>query len=196
MKYVYTILILGIIAVLAFTFLSDGNSRQDEVRTVGQEKLALWSPAFEHNGMIPRKYTCDGEGDTNPPLTISNIPSDTRTLALIMEDPDIPEEIKKERGIETFEHWAVYGIPSGVTEIPEGEVIGALGMNGRGEAGYTGPCPPTEYHPTEHRYIFKLFALEGSLQFAHTPSKAELLAAMSGMVLDEATLIGKYDRTK
>lgn len=197
MKSMYVVLGVGIIAIVGgMLFYNETTPANLEEQPMSETKLALWSPVFEHNGTIPARYTCDGERTVNPPLKISNIPEGTKSLALVMDDPDIPEEIKKDRGIEEFDHWAVYSIPPDTTEIGEGAIVGALGMNGRGEEGYTGPCPPPEFEPTEHRYIFKLFALKGSLQFIKAPSKAELLAAMQGMILDEATLIGTYDRSQ
>ena len=106
-----------------------------EVRTMS--KLSIASPAFPHNGMIPSKYTCDG-ADVSPPLTIGGIPEGTRSLALIVDDPDAP--------MGTWVHWLVWNIGADTKEIPENSVPpGALlGMNDFRKQGYGGPCPPPE----------------------------------------------------
>lgn len=195
MRYAYAVLGVGIITVIsAFYLVSDTDVPQNETMNAPENVLTLASSAFEHNGTIPAQYTCDGERTVNPPLTISNPPEGTRSLVLIMDDPDIPQIFKDERGIEAFDHWVVYGIPADTREIGEGELVGAKGMNSSGEAGYVGPCPPPEYEPTEHRYVFTVYALSGSLQFVQAPTKAEVKAALNGMVLGSATLLGKYDR--
>lgn len=200
MKQIIAIIGLGLLAGASIMFFGG-----DKAGTYGNEtpmnenndqsSLTLSSTAFESGGAIPSQYTCDGERTMNPPLSISNVPSEAKSLVLVMDDPDIPQVFKDERGIDSFDHWVVYGIPPDTTEIKEGAVVGALGMNGREEAGYTGPCPPPEYEPTTHRYIFKLYALSGTLQFIKAPTKAEVLAAIQGMILDEAELIGTYDRS-
>lgn len=160
----------------------------------GTAPLTLASGAFGSGGTIPERYTCDGE-NVSPPLSISGVPEGTKSLVIIMDDPDIPKVFKEERGIDSFDHWVMYGIDPATTEIKEGEVVGALGLNGSGREGYTGPCPPPQYEPTEHRYIFKLYAFSGGLNFTKIPTKAEVLAAMDGSVLADAKLIGVYDRS-
>lgn len=195
MRYAYAVLGVGIITVVsAFYLVSDTDVPQNETMNASENVLTLASPAFEHNGTIPAQYTCDGERTVNPPLTISNVPEGTRSLVLIMDDPDIPQQFKDERGIDSFDHWVVYGIPPETVSIGEGVVVGTLGLNGSGKEEYTGPCPPPEYEPTEHRYVFTVYALSGSLQFVQAPTKAEVKAALNGMVLGSATLLGKYDR--
>ena len=150
------------------------------------------SSAFEPGGLIPQKYTCDGD-NINPPLSIRNIPEGTQSLALIMDDPDIPESIKASRGITVFDHWAVYSIPREVYEIEEGKSPGADALNGAGKTGYTGPCPPDR----EHRYFFKVFALDTpALNFIKQPTRAELEAAMQGHVVGTTELMGRYDRPR
>lgn len=198
-------ILLGTLVVAGFGFLlfagvtnapSTNEEPALEANAIKKDMLHLSSSAFENNEPIPSKYTCDEERTMNPPLSLSGVPAGTHSLVLIMDDPDIPQVFKDERGIDSFDHWVMYGIDPKTSGIGEGEVPGKLGLNGRGEEGYTGPCPPPEYEPTKHRYIFKLYALKGSLQFQESPTKAEVLAAMSGMILDEATLIGTYDRKK
>lgn len=155
--------------------------------------LTLTSSAFVPNGPIPAKYTCDGQ-QISPPLAWSGVPEGTQSFALVMDDPDIPKEVQELRGIKVFDHWVAYNIPSNTTQIPEGGAVGAAGLNGAGNAGYTGPCPPPQYEPREHRYIFTLYALSGRPQFVKAPTKEELLEAIAPMTLAKAELIGRYAR--
>jgi Raf kinase inhibitor-like YbhB/YbcL family protein len=156
--------------------------------------LALTSSVFEHNGRIPEKYTCDGDGHLSPPLTISGIPEGAKSLVLIMDDPDIPKERVAVRGIEVFDHWTLFNIPPETTEIPEGFTGGEKGLNSAGREGYTGPCPPPQYEPKEHGYIFVLYALSDRLSFSQPPTKDQVTEALAPIVLASATLIGKYSR--
>lgn len=154
-------------------------------------KLTLTSPAFVENGKIPSEYTCDGT-NVNPEIHISGVPEGTQSLVLVMDDPDIPDFVKKERGIEKFDHWAVYNIAPDTTVIKTGEVIGSGALNSTGKTGYIGACPPDR----EHRYIFRLYAVSGTLNFIKTPTLDELETAVKGMMLDTATLIGRYERVQ
>ena len=163
------------------TFLEDLNS--------DTMILTLASPAFEEGGMIPSKFTCDAD-NVSPEMRIGGVPEGTVSLVLVMDDPDIPDSVKQSRGIEKFDHWAVYNIPADPAVIQEGEVIGMGAMNGRGEASYTGPCPPDR----EHRYFFRLYALSGTLNFLQAPTLDELEAAAKGSMLGSATLMGRYNR--
>ncbi len=159
-----------------------------QIRSVsGEERkmseLSISSSAFSQNGMIPPKYTCDGS-DVNPPLSFGNVPEKTRTLALIVDDPDAP------RGI--WIHWVAWTIGPGTKEIPENTVPqGALqGTNDFRKQGYGGPCPPSG----THRYFFKLYALDAVLPLKAGATKAQLEEAMKGHVLAQAELIGRYGR--
>lgn len=154
-------------------------------------EMKLTSTAFQQGGTIPTKYTCDGTRYLSPPLSISGAPENTESLVLIMDDPDVPKELIPE-GV--FDHWVVYSIPAGTTEIPEGGGVGVLGANGRDDLAYTGPCPPTEYEPSEHRYVFRVYALDTELSFERPPTKAKVLEAIEGHVIGRAELIGKYKR--
>lgn len=158
--------------------------------------FSISSLAFAHNAMIPAKYTCDAE-NTSPPLSISGIPSGTVSIAITMDDPDVPKALKADG---MFDHWVLYGIPvqKGQTtlEIAGASAPGPQGLNGKGEAAYTGPCPPPDFQPTQHRYFFKVYALSTELSFFKPPTKAELEAAITGNVLGTAELIGTYDRAK
>lgn len=142
--------------------------------------MNLTSPAFENNKNIPKRFTCDGEGK-NPPLKIEGIPKDTKSLVLIVDDPDAP--------MGTFVHWVVYDIPV-ISEIAEGAVPGKQGVNsGRGTS-WVSPCPPFG----THRYIFKIFALDKELGLKEGASKAAVEKAMQGHILDKAELTGLYKR--
>ena len=151
--------------------------------------LTLTSPAFREGESIPSKYTCDGE-NISPELKIENVPEGTKSLVLVMDDPDIPDSVKKARGIEKFDHWALYNIPPETRIIPENEVVGTAGLNSRGEAMYTGACPPDR----EHRYFFRLYALSDTLNFIKAPTLDELEIAAQGIMLEKATLMGRYER--
>jgi len=144
---------------------------------------SIASPAFPHNGMIPSKYTCDG-ADVNPPLSFDNIPGKSKSLALIVDDPDAP------RG--TWVHWVVWNIGPGTMTIAENSVPhGALqGTNDFRKQGYGGPCPPSG----THRYFFKLYALDTLLSLKAGATKAQLVEEMKGHVLGSSELIGLYRR--
>ena len=191
----------GVVFILAPDRVNDvpteekQEKEQIEITETMEKQLELISTAFENGSTIPSKYTCD-EDNINPPLSISGVPDGAVSLALIMDDPDIPQQFKDERGIDSFDHWTVYGISSKMTSIAEGvEPQGSAGINGRGNTGYTGPCPPPEFEPTEHRYFFKLYALDSSINFVNTPTKNELLSAMEGHIISQTELVGLYDRS-
>ncbi len=162
--------------------------------------FTLTSPVFEHEGVIPSTFTCDGQ-NISPELNIAGVPEGTKSLVLIMDDPDVPKERRPEG---YFDHWVVYNIPPSVNRFGEGAFnlgnnmaeSGMQGKNGRGEASYTGPCPPTEFQPTEHRYFFRLYAtdLETLPQYLAVPGKLEILSAIEGHTLGVAELMGRYDR--
>jgi Raf kinase inhibitor-like YbhB/YbcL family protein len=153
--------------------------------------MKLTSSAFEKGASIPAKYSCDGDRFLSPPLTISGVPKKAQSLVLIMDDPDVPKEFIPS-GI--FVHWVSFNIPPETKEIPEGMKIGVLGVNGRGEIQYTGPCPPPDREPKAHRYVFKLFALDTPLTLSEGATKEDVETAMGGHVLAHAELIGMYSR--
>jgi Raf kinase inhibitor-like YbhB/YbcL family protein len=191
------LLVAAVIAGAVYLIVPDRSENQPakvaEVLKM-ENKLTLKSIAFGSGETIPSKYTCDGE-NINPPLSISGVPEGTVSLALIMDDPDIPQQFKDDRGIDSFDHWAVYNISPELTNITEGvEPEGSVGENGRGDTGYTGPCPPPEFEPTEHRYFFKLYVLDSEFSFDATPTKGELIAAMEGHIISQTELVGLYDR--
>ena len=149
---------------------------------------------FENKEKIPGKYTCDGD-NVNPELIISEVPENAESLVLIMDDPDIPNEVKKSRNIDVFVHWVLFNIHPSTTIIEENDVSsGVFGSNSAGEHAYTGPCPPKQFKPSEHRYFFKLYALDVELDLEEGASKKEVESAMKGHVIEKTGLIGRYER--
>jgi Raf kinase inhibitor-like YbhB/YbcL family protein len=155
--------------------------------------MTLTSPAFQHNGQIPKRYTCDGR-DISPELQWSGVPSGTQSLALIVDDPDAPDPAAPRM---TWVHWVLYNIPPGTSGLPEGVSDDALppgteeGLNDWNRTGYGGPCPPVG----RHRYFFKLYALDTVLADLGKPTKAELERAMRGRILSQVDRVGTYQRS-
>ncbi len=152
--------------------------------------FTLESAAFENGKDIPSTYTCEGR-DVSPPLTWKGAPEGTKSLALIVSDPDAPDPANPRM---TWVHWVLYnipaetaGIPEGVSDLPSGTLPG---KNDWGRTGYGGPCPPIG----RHRYFFRLYALDTVLPDLGTPGMKELLSAMKGHVLAEAELMGTYQK--
>jgi len=153
-------------------------------------EIKIKSSAFEQGGMIPKKYTCDGE-DVSPPLTWSNVPANSKCFALINDDPDAPAG--------TWVHWVIYNIPGDSKELPEAvppkknlENGAVQGTNDFGKFGYGGPCPPGG----THRYYLKLYALDTTLSLQGDVTRGRLLEAMKGHILAEGQLMGKYSRSR
>lgn len=155
-----------------------------------ESTLTLKSPAFEQNAAIPAKYTCDGE-QVNPPLSISGVPTEARSLVLIMDDLDVPKVLKPD-GV--FDHWILFNIPPETKEIASGTTVGETGANGAGKNQYTGPCPPKQYEPSTHRYFFKLYALDIELPLEVGATKTQVEKAMQGHILAQAEYVGRYKR--
>ena len=152
--------------------------------------MKLTSPAFAEGAKIPSKYTCDG-ANTNPPLAFSDVPVKTKSLALIMDDPDIPDFAKEKFKVRVWDHWVVFNILPSTKEVAEGKnPSGVLGRNTGGKNAYGGPCPPDK----EHRYFFKLYALDTELDLPEGSTKADVEKAMKGHILAEAKLMGRYER--
>ena len=151
---------------------------QMEEKELGEMKLT--SPEFEHKGVIPSKFTCQG-GDVNPALIIEGLPGGAKSLALIMDDPDAPMGM--------WVHWVVYNIPV-IAKIEENSIPGTQGNNDFGRENYGGPCPPSG----THRYFFKIYALDTQLNLPEGISKEDLEKAMQGHILDKAELIGLYKK--
>jgi Raf kinase inhibitor-like YbhB/YbcL family protein len=152
--------------------------------------FTITSSSFDHQGEIPEKYTCEGD-DVSPALSWSGIPARTKSLALIVDDPDAPDPKAPKM---TWVHWVLYNIPPSASGLPEAVRPDALpggakqGTNDWKRTGYGGPCPPIG----RHRYFHKLYALDTELQGLGTPTKAALEKAMEGHVLAKAELVGTY----
>lgn len=155
--------------------------------------LTLTSLAFSHNGPIPARYTCDDK-DISPPLAWTDVPPETKSLVLIVDDPDAPDPSAPKM---TWVHWVLYNIPAGVSSLAENISPKDLptgtqqGANDWKRTGYGGPCPPVG----RHRYYHKFYALDVVLPDLNQPTKAELERAMEGHILVQAELIGTYQRS-
>lgn len=147
------------------------------------KKLKLSSPALEDGGKIPKKYSCDG-ANVNPPLTIENAPSNTKSLALVLDDIDAPGG--------SYVHWIVWNIDPGFKEIKEDSVPeGAVqGMNDFKKPNYGGPCPPGR----AHKYVLKIYALDTLLNLNPHGTKKDLEKVMEGHIISRAQLTGLYQR--
>jgi len=156
--------------------------------------LSIQSKSFEHNALIPGRFTCDGQ-DISPPLDWSGIPPEAKSLALIVDDPDAPDPAAPKM---TWVHWVLYNIPVDVHGLEENSVAAALpagtkeGINDWGRKGYGGPCPPIG----KHRYFFKLYALDTVLAGLQEPTKAQVEEAFKGHILAKAQLVGTYERSR
>ncbi|MFA4930551.1 MAG: YbhB/YbcL family Raf kinase inhibitor-like protein [Patescibacteria group bacterium] len=145
--------------------------------------MKITSPAFKSNSHLPTQYTCDGN-NINPPLTIGEIPAQTISLALIVDDPDAPAG--------TWVHWLVWNIDPQTTNIdtnsvPDNSIEGTTSFD---QPGYDGPCPPSG----THRYFFKIYALDITLNLPVVTNKTELEKAMTDHIIDHAELVGLYSR--
>lgn len=167
------------VGLLTFSFLL----------TTGGTSMALEikSEAFEHKGNISSEYTCDGV-DVSPQLQWTGAPEATKSFVLIMDDPDAP--------VGTWDHWVLFNLPpkiqsleKSIKTLPPGTV---KGKNSWGRTGYGGPCPPSG----EHRYFFKLYALDTTLSLSAGASKKDIETAMQGHILAQAELMGLYSRKR
>ena len=150
----------------------------------GEAKMKIRSSAFEQDGNMPAKFTCDGS-DTSPPLQITGIPSNAKTLVLIADDPDAPDGL--------FTHWLVWNIPPQTNSIAEGGAPkGVQGANDFGKTDYRGPCPPRG----THRYSFKIFALDRELDLRTGAKRSQVDVAMKGHIIAQGELVGRYARKK
>jgi Raf kinase inhibitor-like YbhB/YbcL family protein len=147
------------------------------------KKLVVKSPAFENNKLIPARYTCDGD-DVNPPLTIEDVPEGTKSLVLIVDDPDAPSGI--------WNHWVVWNIPPDARKIEENTVPGTEGISTSRKHNYGGPCPPYG----THRYFFKVYALDAKLDLTDNSKKKDVEEAMESHIFAEGELVGLYRRSR
>ena len=154
--------------------------------------LQLSSPDFVHEGAIPKIFTCEGD-DSSPALSWSQPPQNTKSLVLIVDDPDAPDPAAPKM---TWVHWLLYNIPPTVTTLPRAVADSDLpsgtqqGQNDWKKVGYGGPCPPIG----RHRYFHKLYALDSVLLDLHHPTKTQLEKAMAGHIIGQAELIGTYQK--
>jgi Raf kinase inhibitor-like YbhB/YbcL family protein len=147
-------------------------------------RMKITSSAFQDGGNIPSKFTCDGS-DTSPPLQITGVPAEAKTLVLIADDPDAPGGL--------FTHWLVWNISPQTNSIAEGSAPkGVHGTNDFGKSGYGGPCPPAG----THRYSFKVFALDHEVALPSGAKRGQVDAAMKGHVIAQGELMGRYARKK
>src|SRR5688500_1476344 len=144
--------------------------------------LEIKSPAFAHNEPIPREHTCEGK-DTAPPLEWTGVPAAAKSLALIVDDPDAPDPKAPKM---TYVHWVLYDLAPSAIDPSHGRP----GKNDWKREGYGGPCPPIG----RHRYFFKLYALDSMLGDLNSPTKPQLLEAMKGHVIEQAELVGTYEK--
>jgi len=154
-----------------------------------KERMQLTSTAFAEGAAIPAKHTCDAE-DISPPLKWTGVPADTKSLVLIVDDPDAP--------VGTWVHWVLYDLPATASELAEGVAKSQYlpngakqGLNDFKRLGYGGPCPPPG---KPHRYFFKLYALDTALDLKPGLTKKDLEAAMEKHILAQAQLMGTYQR--
>ena len=186
---------MRIFLIIALLVLSSGCiSDQPEQETQTEEEttikqISISSDAFKTGTSLPVEYTCDGE-DRSPALSWDTVPAGTQSIALIVDDPDAPGK--------TWVHWVIYNIPadsSGLPpSVPKNKTLddGSLqGKNDFGRIGYNGPCPPPG---NPHRYFFKVYALDTALSLKSGATKSQLEAAMSGHILAQGSMIGKYAR--
>jgi Raf kinase inhibitor-like YbhB/YbcL family protein len=158
-------------------------SEQQAILSGEKRKMKVLSTAFENGGSIPKDYTCDG-ADINPRLEISDVPEETKSLVLLMDDPDAVGGV--------WDHWLVWNISPttqtiGIRSVPKGAHIG---INDYGEFGYSGPCPPLG----EHRYMFRLYALDEELDLASSANRIQLEEAMEDHIIEKTGLMGRYER--
>jgi Raf kinase inhibitor-like YbhB/YbcL family protein len=172
-----TVFILFFVNILGLVYLFAAKPNEKAIKL-----MRITSPAFQNDSKIPSKYSCDGAG-VNPPLIFSNVPVGTKSLVLIVDDPDAP--------MGTFVHWVLFNIDPETTEIRENSIpqSTALGKNSTGETSFVGACPPSGIH----RYFFKIYALNTMLNL-NNPDKATLEKEMQDHILEKAELIGLYSK--
>ncbi len=187
---IFLVFLLTALLVLSGCTEKEGTGEQDENRefqdSEGDENVSIrdirvFSEAFEPKGMIPKKYTCNGD-NVNPSLRFEGIPEEAKSLVLIMDDPDTP--------MGTFTHWVIWDIEP-VAGIEEDSIPGVEGMNDFRKIGYGGPCPPSG----THRYFFRVYALDKKLEIKAGAGRKDVENAMIGHILAEGELVGKYGKT-
>ena len=186
---------MRVFLIIALLVLFSGCiSNQPEQKTQTKEEttiqqISISSDAFNDSTSIPVEHTCDGE-DRSPPLSWNTVPAGTQSIALIVDDPDAPGK--------TWVHWVIYNLPANTTglpgAVPKNKTLddGSLqGKNDFGRIGYNGPCPPPG---KPHRYFFRVYALDTALSLKSGATKSQLESAMSGHILAQGEMVGKYGR--
>jgi len=152
-------------------------------KTLDTTRLEISSSSFDNNGMIPARYSCEGE-NISPALTVTGIPPGTKSLSLVLHDPDAPMN-------GGFTHWVVWNIdPDG--NFSDNIAKAQQGLNDSKKQGYTGMCPPSG----THRYYFRVYALDNKLNLGKGTNRISLEKAMNGHILGQGELVGLYAKTK
>jgi Raf kinase inhibitor-like YbhB/YbcL family protein len=182
-RNVLIIIAVLIIIIVGIYLLFPKKSNPPEVKkpTITTTVFSLSSPVFEQNGLMPKEYTCDG-ANISPPLSINNVPADTMSMLLLIDDIDTPQA--------TWVHWLLWNIPSttkeiGANSVPVGSVVG---LNSFGNNTYGGPCPSSG----RHRYVFRLYALDTLMTIDKKSHKQDAIDAANTHILGEAELTGIY----
>jgi Raf kinase inhibitor-like YbhB/YbcL family protein len=175
--------IFALFLIILFASVTAAHAQKAVVK-MSPKKISITSSAFKNMGKLPEKYTINGDG-INPPLAFGNVPAKAKSLVLIMDDPDAPFEV--------YDHWVIFNIPPKTKGIKEGQApAGAvMGKNSAGKLTYISPAPP---EGKEHRYEFKLYALDIMLGLKEGSIKFAIEQAMAGHVIAQATLTGLYKR--
>ena len=185
-------LLMGCVWVLTVSLAAaKGTVQKMDSAQKTKPRMTLESPAFKAGAVLPRKYTCEGK-NLSPALVWSGEPKGTHSLALVVEDPDASSK--------TWVHWLIFNLPPGQGELPEGlatdpSLVNGTrqGTNDSGKTGWDGPCPPSG---GAHRYYFHLYVLDEVLSLSPKWDKEQLVKAMKGHILAEASLMGTYQRTR
>ena len=182
-KILIIILFLILTAGIIVLFVKNSSKQNVSLEPETPQIMKITSPVFQNNSYLSAKYTCDGE-NINPPLQIEEVPTGTQSLILIVDDPDAPSG--------TFLHWLIWNINPDTSVIEENSLpVGAKqGRNDFGKNNYNGPCPPSG----THRYFFKIYALDKKLDLPEGASLNQVLQAIQNHLLDEAQLVGLYQR--
>jgi Raf kinase inhibitor-like YbhB/YbcL family protein len=157
--------------------------------------MKIESPAFSHGAEIPKKYAVEGE-NISPPLTISDVPEGTKSLLLIVYDPDIPKFVKERFNIKEWTHWVLFNIKPETTTIEEGiephSPFANQGMNTNGKAGWGGPNPPDG----KHRYAFRLYALNKMINMNNGATREGIERAMASAIIAQTEMMGTYEKSQ
>lgn len=187
------VVLVVIVAIGLYVVLGKNGPVDVTAYLVQRGTIQLSSTAFAEGDSIPMQYTCEADSLVSPPLRVLNAPADAKSLAVIVDDPDVPKQ-RVPTGV--FTHWVLFNIPATTTDIAEGKAAGIAGANGAGQAAYAGPCPPKEYLPSEHRYFFTVYALDSELGLSQGATKDQVLSAMQGHIIGQSHLMGRYQKTK